>query len=266
MNKWWDKNKPRLFFQTDRAKVKNFNFFVKCYESYHSLIGNDQEKTFSQFLSEPNLEKRYQNVYKFTSNLYYFGRFSLFNYIESLNEITELKTLPDVLNLRQADSSRNGLCYATNSPQFITLHHAQPKEPIQFDLLQQKLITLKSELTIENPEINVNYWNIETVLCAFKKLFWNDRYFGYYIDRQQQEISLMEKNIPEGVDWSILWDFRKEYFDNALLGELNNWSGIRKERMELFNKTKTFLYPNEKLEVRQYLRKKNFEVIGKIYV
>ncbi len=268
VNRWWEKNKKRVDFQSDRKKFQNFGgkqSFPTCVESYLKLTNGNPEKTYSKFLSIENLEKRYEAVYNFSENIVTFGRFTLFNYIEAMNEITNMKTAPNVLQLREAESSRNGLCYACDKPEFVTLHHAPPKEPINFDFLQQNLVKMKEELQKECPELNVNFWNLETVLCAFKKLFWSDRYFGYYIDRQQEEISFMEKSVPEGVDWNILWDFRLEYFNNKLLGEIGGWIGIRKNRMTIFNKTNRFLSDKESLEVRLYKRKQIFGNIGKIY-
>lgn len=269
LNKWWENNKKRVDFQSDRKKFQNFGgkqSFPTCVESFLKLTNGNPEKIYSKFLATQNLEKRYEEVYDFSNKIVTFGRFTLFNFVEALNEITDLKTSPNVLDLRNATSSRNGLCYACNLPNQVELHHKKALEPINFDLLQQNLVKLKDELQKECPELNVNFWNLETVLCAFKKLFWNDRYFGYYIDRQQEEILLMEKNVPEGIEWQILWDFRKEYFDNTLLGEIDNrWNGIRKERMSLFNKTNRFMKDEENLVERQYRRKMTFNIIGKVY-
>lgn len=270
IERWWKINKSRLVFQKDRAKVKNFDDFVKCYESYHSLVGNDQEKAFSQFFNNKSPEERYRDIYKFTISrrehglqhgIYTFGRFTLFIYLEALNEITDLKVLPDKLDFKDGSSKepKEGLCYACG----LEL------DTEYYNILNQQLLQAKYELQKENSEINVNIFNIETVLCAYGKLFRGTnkgRYLGYYIDRMQEDILQMEKNVPEGVDWDLLWQFRKEYFDHSLLGELNNWSGIRKSRMTLFNKTKTFLYLNEHLDLRQYRRKQIFNTIGKVYI
>jgi len=45
------------------------------------------------------------------------------------------------------------------------------------------------------------------------------------------EIKKMESNVSDGVDWSVLWDFRKEHFEQKWLGELGGWSGIRNNKM-----------------------------------
>lgn len=229
---WWDKNKNKCLFQTDRQKVKSFNKVVPSIESYQKLITpfGTQQLAFSTHCQR-TLEINYDKVFKFTSNIYYFGRFSLFNYLEALHELTSLQIQPTGLNLQEAESCRNGLLYACSRDDLVEKTLTQQ----QYSDFENNLQDLYSQLKRENPELPVNYWNIETVLCAYKKLFWEKRYLGYYIDRQQEEISKMQDLVQEGVDWQPLWDFRKEFFNNRLLGELNNWNGIRQQRMKYFN-------------------------------
>ncbi|MCK4526213.1 hypothetical protein KAW18_02480 [candidate division WOR-3 bacterium] len=267
MERWWRANKSKILFQSDRAKVKNFDKFVPSYVSYHELVGDSQVEFFRKFKSTKNLEQRYNEVYRETSKIYYFGRFTLFNYLESLNEITDLELRPTGLNLREAESCRNGLCYGCGLDDMITLHHKKPKTPINYDLLQDKLLQLKKELQEENPELNITFWNIETALCSLKKLFWSTRYFPYYIDRQLEELNTMESNIKDGVEWSLLWDFRSEFFDPWFLGELNGWKGIRKERMNIFKDTGRLVgfFEEEPPIPKQYSRKVSFPSIGNVY-
>lgn len=267
MERWWAEKRGSLFFQTDRAKVRNFNKFVRSYESYRDLMGGlEQEAKFAEFLDIP-YEDRYKAVYKFADNIYYFGRFSLFNYLEAINELTSLKMTPDTLELKKAESSRNGLCYVYGLEAQVTKHHQKPEEPINYELLESTLLGLHTQLTIDNPDIPVTYWNIETALCAYKKLFWGARYLGYYIDRMQQEIITMQDNIPEGVNWNILWDFRREFFDHSLLGEISGWVGVRKGRLNLFKDTRQFLEKGEvvNIGIGTYKQKVVLPNIGDVY-
>ena len=64
-----------------------------------------------------------------------------------------------------------------------------------------------------------NIFQVETTLCAYKKYRYGKRYVGYYIDRLFNEIKQMETDIPEGVAWEVLWDFRRETFDKKYLKE-----------------------------------------------
>lgn len=234
LESWWQKNKKRCLFQTDRAKVKNFNVVVKAFNSYRSLIRNTQEGTYKSF--KGTAFEKYDKIFSYFSNLFYFGRYSLFLLLEAVHELTGLDIEPTGLNLRQAESCRNGVIYATGKD-FLILKKVHgvtlPKDVL--DPLQTDLKRLYHEIKVENPDIPTTYWNIETTLCAYKKLFWETRYLGYYIDRQQDEILKMQ-NI-EGVDWSVLWDFRREFFHHSLLGELNGWKGTRPKMLHYFMKT-----------------------------
>lgn len=264
LQKWWKNNKEKTYFQTDRRRVRNYDgVFIKCFESYKQLVGESQIETFNEFKKIKDLEERYKKLYKFTNKIYYFGRFSLFNYLETINELTDLNMKPNTINFKHAESSRNGMCYACKKDDFVTIKHKKSKMEIDYGYLNKMLSIMKHELQIENKEIDVNYWNIETCLCAYKKLFWNTRYLGYYIDRQQEEIQTLEKNVREGVDWDVLWDFRSEFFEDEFLGEHNGWNGTRKNCMNKLTKHGKISdsFPN----YDKYKRKVEFNSIGDVY-
>lgn len=230
LERWWQGNKHRLLFQTDRAKVKNFDKFVPMFESYRELMGESQEDTFLSLRKKTEIET-YDNVFCFCGKIYYVGRYSLFLYLESINRLTGLPMQPSGLELKQAESCRNGLCYALGHDNWV-------KEKLneeQFGYLQKQLKQIVEELTHDYPELPINYWNVETSLCAYKKLYLKRRYLGYYIDRIQEEIIQMEKNVPEGVDWQVLWDWRQEYFRKEYLGECKGHKGVRSQLCGLPN-------------------------------
>ena len=263
METWWKNNKSKLYFQSDRVKVKNFNKFIESVSSYQQLIGNRTQHQFFMRLTTGDREINYLAVYEEAKKIYYFGRFSLFNYLEALYNLTNLDIEPTSLDLSDAESCRNGLCYALKEDNMVTLHHARSLKQIDYNLLNNKLIQLKMELTQGNPDIYVTFWNIETVLCAYKKLFWKKRYLGYYIDRMQEEINIMQKAIPIGICWQVLWDFRNEFFNDSLLGEKQLWSGIRKNRLTFFDKTGRFI-ERDNFE-KKYKDRVVFKKIGEIY-
>lgn len=230
---WWFENKHKLLFQTDRKKVKSFNVFPEIFDSYKNLIGDSQEAFFAKLLVDDK-ESSYDNVWKEAGRIFYFGQFSLFLFLESIHVLTGLLITPSGLNLKASESARNGLCYATSRDDWVTLRHKLPEEKPNFGYLNFKLRQLKNELTRDYPELGVTYWNIETMLCAYKKLFWQTRYLYYYIDRFQEEIKKVEESVRGEMNMKMLWDFRKEFFDHRFLGEIQGWDGIRKERLSLF--------------------------------
>tara|TARA_R100001460_G_scaffold29165_1_gene58103 strand:- start:848 stop:1180 length:333 start_codon:yes stop_codon:yes gene_type:complete len=89
----------------------------------------------------------------------------------------------------------------------------------QINYLQYQFAVLKDKIQELNIE-HKNIWNIETTLCAYKKYKKGKRYIGYYIERQRKEIEKMQTNVNNGVDWSVLWDFRKETYNKKWLKEL----------------------------------------------
>lgn len=88
LESWWARNKKRCLFQTDRAKVKNFDKIVPMFNSYRRLCGGSQEATYAECIGG-SPEEAYNRVYAKMSNLYYFGRFSLFLLLESVHELTD---------------------------------------------------------------------------------------------------------------------------------------------------------------------------------
>lgn len=222
LQRWWVSKKQFLIFQTDRLRIKSSNQFVPAFESYQQLMaGGTQHEFFTNLVVTDDPDATYDNVYKAASRIFTFGRFTLFIYLEMLYVLTGLPLQPTILDLSEAESCRNGLALALGRNDLNT--HKQSKKLSRGDLqyLQSefsKLHDLVKQQSIEH----TNIWNVETTLCAYKKFRLGKRYVGYYIDRAGKEIEQMSKAIPQGVDWSPLWDFRKETYQHNLLKEL--WS------------------------------------------
>ena len=238
---WWVINKSRLLFTTDRAKVKNFNKFVPMILSYKEIMGNSQADTMKK-LRGKTPEETYNNVYKYFNKIYYVGRFSLFLITEVINVLTDYPMRPTGLDLVDAESCRNGLCYALGLDDWVHFHGKQGKNwkgltKEQYDYLYKMLDKLVKESQTECPKLNINYWNVETTLCAYKKYYWKTRYIGFYLDRQLAGLIQTIKNYPElKNDWALFYRGRKELFDNNYLGELHGWASIRKHKMGLPSK------------------------------
>ena len=239
---WWVKYKDKLVFETDRLRVKTQDQFPRMLMNYKTLVGSSDGLFFDSHRRGTS-EQTYDYLYDYLEkNLYYFGRYSLFMYLETIYNLTDFPIWATGLDLKNALSSRNGLCFLLGRDAWV--RHASVKDENltveQYAYLQRELKKLFEGLRVKYPSIPTTYWNLETALCAYKKLFFRTRYAGYYIDRQLQELSKMQKLSPLGADWSLLWKFRREHFDPRVLGELNGWKGIRKERMDYFMNTGRF--------------------------
>jgi hypothetical protein len=217
LQRWWDSNRQRLIFQTDRARVRSNNEFVNCFRSYKQLVGESQQAYFAKLQSNSPVET-YVNAYKKLASIHYFGRFTMFIYLELVSVLTDTTMIPNSLNLPEAESCRNGLALALSRKDLFT--HFQDKQITKADYqaLEQGLVKLQERVS-EMPIRHTNLFNIETTLCAYKKVKLGKRYVGYYIERMRQEIEAMKKNVPVGVDWSVLYDFRSTAYAKKFLKE-----------------------------------------------
>jgi hypothetical protein len=218
LKKWWDQNKSRLIFQTDRQRVRSNDQFVDSFISYRNIVGKTQENHFSAFKS-PEPTRTYSNALKSMSEVFSFGRFTMFIYLEMVSVLTNCKMIPNDLDLKNAESCRNGLALALGRKDLFT--HFKDKKLNETDYFDLYYGLNQIEAEIEKMNINhKSMFAIETTLCAYKKAKLGKRYIGYYIDRNREEIEKMSKNIPNGVDWSVLWDFRKTTYNAKYLKEL----------------------------------------------
>jgi hypothetical protein len=202
LSKWWDEKKSKLIFQSDRLRIKTGNSFIPAFESYRSLARGNQQGYF-------DMAKNSDQVYKLITNIKHFGRFSCFNYLDVLNEITPTHHSPKYLNMMEAESCRKGLCYAIGKPEWVNEQ-----------LTRSRAIQLHNEF-IKLTKMNIgNIYQIETTLCAYHKYNKGQRHVGYYIERMRKEIEKMEAE-NYGVAWETLWQFREETFDKKYLNEKN---------------------------------------------
>jgi hypothetical protein len=119
LEKWWKDNKHKLIFTTDRAWIRSRDQFVDIIRSYQKITGKSQIIKYES-LKENNKQKTYQNCFKEFSKVYQMGRFTLFIYLDVIHHITGYPIEPDGIDLKYAESSRNGLCYAIGREDLIT--------------------------------------------------------------------------------------------------------------------------------------------------
>ncbi len=229
LERWWEINKSRLIFQTDRKWVHSRNQWVDMIRSYKQKVGRlTQEQLFKTFLRSGSyaIYWNYEAAWKEMEKLYQFGRFAMFLYLEAVHVVTDFPMLPRSMEIADAESCRNGLAEAIGRPDLNTHGYDKriPKPTMKF--LQREFDGLVAKLREMNPANNV--WNIETTLCAYKKYKLGKRYIGFYLDRQKDEIGRMQNMVREGVDWSVLWEYRKETYDPIFLKELTCSSPVTK--------------------------------------
>lgn len=207
LQRWWDKNKKRLVFQTDRRWIKNNDQFVEMFQSYSQMLcGLSQRRFYDQLIpglldERKRLNAAYESAYLSATSIKHMGRFSLFLYLEAVHVVTGFEMEPATMNILEAEACREGLARA---------HEMRYQAPLSRSRSQKEFDRLVASMCAV--DLRNNVWNIETTLCAYGKYHKGKRYIGYYLDRQAEEIRKMESLVPEGVDWRVLWQYREEYY------------------------------------------------------
>ena len=234
---YWAQNKPKLIFQSDRRYIKNMNQFTHMVKEFLTRTGGKLYEYISQFVTD-NPEETYRRLYEEISTWKYYGRFGTILFIFNLCKVfphiqveskiydwkTGATTTSAIFNARYEDEKANAFDAGK-----VTLTDKDIK------ILDATLQIITDELQKYKPEKKWNIIYVSSDLCSFRKLFKGVRYQGYYVDRQQEEIQILQHNFPEHLDiWQFVWVARHQNIDNKYLGEVNGWTGIRKERMKLF--------------------------------
>lgn len=245
LEKWNNENYRRLRYQTDTKWNKGH--LPAQFRSYKEWIGDSSQRgRFSAFLRDSpdqNFELLWDEV---KSKFHKFGRYSTWFYLQTLKQCCGFNLEPTSLMLDDYDGSRshrNGLVMALGKDEWINTK-LQASEYAYLEAASKEIL---QEVRLYHP---TDYFDMETCLCSFKKLFRKSRgrYLGYYLDRQAEEIAQCEKDGWVGIDWNPLWDARTEtIIDKRLLtnhinsGRMGYYldSGII-DYLGLFTKPKAF--------------------------
>ncbi len=219
LKRWWEANKHRCLFQTDRLRMKTMNLMVPAFLSYRSMVQGSQEATWQRICGAPLPELAYQSAYKYWSGLKYFGRFTMFNYLQAVQVLTGFPMSPTDLDLANAESCRNGLAFAIDREDLMNHDDKRRLTREQMQYLEVWLDRTSVRAYELSEERHRSLWSVETTLCAYKKYRRGQRWVGYYIDRMGAEILQMSQSVNNGVCWDVLWDFRRETYKPDQLWE-----------------------------------------------
>jgi hypothetical protein len=246
LEEWNSKNYKRLRYQTDTKYNKGH--LPAQYASYRDWVfknGKSQREAFNSFLWKPDCidapYENFANLYdELSNNLHKFGRYTTWFYLQTLKHCCGIPIQPTTLLLSDYSGSRshrNGLCLALGKDDWID----KKLTPEEYRWMEDQAIEIQIEVakrvyaTRPDRLHFVDKFSMETALCSFKKIFRvkRGRYLGYYLDRQAEEISQVEKDGWDGIFWKPLWDSRTEHpiiaqHPELLLGR------IQDERMSQF--------------------------------
>ena len=157
--------------------------------------------------------------------------------MQALKQCADIQTEPPDLVLRDdkgSKSHRNGLLYALGLEELI----GQKLNNLQIDMLEKQASIILSE-TNSRFGTKGDFYDMETCLCSFKKLFRerDGRYLGYYLDRQAEEISRVQNDGWAGVNWDVYWQARRETIHPLLAASRK----IKKDKFADFLKSGNFI-------------------------
>lgn len=235
IEKWNTNNYSRLRYQTDTKWNKGH--LPKMFESYKTFIGSNNQRDVIESYYEDDKESNFNclwNIIK--SNLYKFGRYSTWFYLQHLKHTAAVAITPTSLMFNDYSGSRshrNGFLYVIGKDDDID-KKLTSKEYNNLEA-QAKDITVEMKSRFKHLAEQVDFFTMETCLCSYKKIFResHSRYLGYYLDRQAEEIINAENDGWYGIDWDVLWQARKETIDPRL----NIKSGVDKTKYKQFYNT-----------------------------
>jgi hypothetical protein len=216
---WNTANFKRLRYQTDTKYNKgHLGSQYKSYREWTFSRGTTQESAFASLLQGSDQENFKRVFEEVSGNLYKFGRYTTWFYLQTLKQCCGMNIDPPNLILEDYSGSRshrNGLCYAVGKDDWVD----QKLSDLQIAHLNKRAAVILEEVKRRVAETRpsslhlVDYFTMETALCSFKKIFRvnRGRYLGYYLDRQAEEISTVEKDGWDGIFWKPLWDSRNEH-------------------------------------------------------
>lgn len=216
LREWNNNNYKRLRYQTDTKWNKGH--LPAQFESYKQWVGyKTQAEAFNELIAPGSPKLSFNIVWdEVKNNFHKFGRYSTWFYLQTLKQCCGLPIEPSSLMLEDYEGSRshrNGLCMALGLDDWydkkLTVEQLAHLDVESYYILQE----VKKEFP------NTDYFDMETCLCSFKKLFRvkHGRYLGYYLDRQAEEIKQCESDGWSGIDWQPLWDARNETINKKLL-------------------------------------------------
>lgn len=245
LKEWEIRNYKRMEFEVD-TRYKKCKIHV-AFANYRQSVGNKTQKEFFESICnsddpKKNFRKLWDHIRK---NFLLFGRYSTFFYTETLKRCNNLNIECDSLFLEDISGSkshRNGLCYVLGKDEW-DYHKSNPAfkgyDKWMIDYLVSEGDILLSELKKDFPDIinKIDYFSLETALCAYKGFFRRRRYLGFYLDRDCKQIKFAESQGWTGIDWSVFWQCREENLIKNMLCEHNGYYEPKQELQNLFMET-----------------------------
>lgn len=232
LDEFWEVNKPKLIFQSDRRYIKNMNQFNYIAWDFLSRSKRKPWEYLSQFITDDPYEN-YKRLYKEVSSWKYYGRFGTILFLYNLHKLMGVPLDYNEYDWKSGKTTTSALFNAFYKDDRAEEFEAEGKlTSEELTWLDNTLSKLMRVLKKRYPDKDWTLMGVTSDLCSYRKLFKQTRYMGYYVDRQQEELLWLQERWPKyKFTWKKLWEWRSRLIDHKYLGEILGYTGIQKEKM-----------------------------------
>ena len=235
LEQFWSEYKPKLIFQSDRRWVKNLNKFIPIVESYKQKVQNSSQYDIVVSL----INQSQTHLYKWFTSIYYCGRFSAMLFMEAVYGLLGLTLTQEAyLSWNDCKTCAQGILViyyldelAGDIDKFKGTKDLTKEQQQWLEQALREIICYTENYL----GYKTNFARVVGYLCSYFKLYKQTRYLEYYTDRRLEELIHYEKAFPQHAAlWKRLYDIRFTNVPHHILGELNGWQGVRKEKCKQF--------------------------------
>lgn len=241
-NEFWDTYKSVLDFGSSRMYAKNMDWFPTLMIEFTKVTHKKPYKWLVG-LTRENPEDTYHSICKALEKLRFVGRFARDLFMESVMYIQDYLSIeivePSKLDWNKCSNLTSGVLNIVYKDEEANYFDKTGKIPEGITEQQLTSYLMKIQHTIHHvyPEQDDSINMFVGKICSFRNLFKASRYGGFHHDRELGVIKTYEELLPEYQHiWDEAYKLRKTMFPERFLGELHDWSGIRKERKKLWLK------------------------------
>lgn len=237
--------RDKIQFGSAKKYITMNNRFIPILSFFYDHFRNEPYQYLKKIMGQGNQpNERYDKIIRFSQTCKNVGRFSA----DLFNEILMVYQKGGLLDLGIKESTEFDWEHSANLTSAVLNLMYEDELADRWDrgeISKAELSELKPRLTqflLQLKEKIQHTYEEETdiplfitKLCSFRNLFKNNRYGGFHHDRQLQYLKQYEIDFPNETNlWNKIYKIRERVFLPNLLGEKNNWVGIRKERKKLW--------------------------------
>jgi hypothetical protein len=233
LEKWQNNNYSIIKYETDMkwnkghlpAMVKSYQEIVNNHvnsNEYTPAMGDQHSMLYSLCQSD-DLKSNYKCVESLSYQYHKFGRFTVYNYMQYLQEIFGLDIeIPSLLlGDSGSDSHTNGAAMVMNRPDLMNrVYDSKGVKKTKTGVVytDNDRIDMANcmdgvirEISERFPDVHTNYYRVETSLCAIHKFFRvrQGRYLNYYIHRISKNVKDICNDWVD-INWELVWDWESE--------------------------------------------------------